>query len=140
MEILPELKPNKLYGRSIKVKDFQEDDSSIFQDKESTLPVSVVLEPILLIVYPLFQECMTRGSTKELFTPSKNQNEYFIQQGGFSGQRVLTIRGNEKGRIELKGRFLIELRDNAFSRTNGEDAVEHIENFLEIVNSLNIPN
>nr|GEV09974.1 hypothetical protein [Tanacetum cinerariifolium] len=48
--------------------------------------------------------------------------------------------GNEKGRIELKGRFLIELCDNAFSRTNGKDAVEHIKIFLEIVDSLNIPN
>nr|GEZ05947.1 hypothetical protein [Tanacetum cinerariifolium] len=48
--------------------------------------------------------------------------------------------GNEKGRIELKGRFLIELRDNAFSGTNGEDPIKHIENFLEIVDLLNIPN
>ncbi|GKB05958.1 hypothetical protein Tco_0834191, partial [Tanacetum coccineum] len=48
--------------------------------------------------------------------------------------------GNEKGRIELKGRFLIELCDNAFSGTNGEDAIEYIENFLKIVDSLNIPN
>ncbi|GJR21785.1 hypothetical protein Tco_0970312 [Tanacetum coccineum] len=45
-----------------------------------------------------------------------------------------------KLRIELKGRFLLELRDNAFNGTNGEDAVEHIENFLKIVNSLNVPN
>nr|GEV42712.1 hypothetical protein [Tanacetum cinerariifolium] len=48
--------------------------------------------------------------------------------------------GKEKGRIELKGRFLIELRDNAFSETNGKDVIEHIENFLKIVDSLNIPN
>ncbi|GJX22604.1 hypothetical protein Tco_0227049 [Tanacetum coccineum] len=48
--------------------------------------------------------------------------------------------GNEKGRIELKGRFLIELRVKAFSGTNGEDAIEHIENFLEIVHLLNIRN
>ncbi|GJY30164.1 hypothetical protein Tco_0413659 [Tanacetum coccineum] len=47
---------------------------------------------------------------------------------------------NEKGMIELKGRFLLELRDNAFSGTNGEDAVEHIENFLKIVDLLNVPN
>ncbi|GJY33737.1 hypothetical protein Tco_0418206 [Tanacetum coccineum] len=47
---------------------------------------------------------------------------------------------NEKGRIELKGRLLLELRDKAFSRTNGEDAVEHIENFMKIVESLNVPN
>ncbi|GJV43569.1 hypothetical protein Tco_1428105 [Tanacetum coccineum] len=32
---------------------------------------------------------------------------------------------NEKGRIELKGQFLLELSDNVFSGTNGEDAVEH---------------
>ncbi|GKF67245.1 hypothetical protein Tco_0196924, partial [Tanacetum coccineum] len=49
-------------------------------------------------------------------------------------------RTNEKGRIELKGRFLLELRDKAFNGTNGEDAVEHIENFLKIVESLNVPN
>nr|GEX52544.1 reverse transcriptase domain-containing protein [Tanacetum cinerariifolium] len=42
---------------------------------------------------------------------------------------------NEKGRIELKGRFLLELRDNAFNGTNGEDAVEHIENFKKIEDS-----
>ncbi|GJS82608.1 retrovirus-related pol polyprotein from transposon TNT 1-94 [Tanacetum coccineum] len=48
--------------------------------------------------------------------------------------------GNEKGRIELKGQFLIELCDNAFSRTNAEDAIEYIDNFLKIVDSLNIPN
>nr|GEU91008.1 hypothetical protein [Tanacetum cinerariifolium] len=47
---------------------------------------------------------------------------------------------NKKGRIKLKGRFLIELRDNAFSGTNGEDAIEHIENFLKIVDLLNVPN
>ncbi|GKF58707.1 hypothetical protein Tco_0172244, partial [Tanacetum coccineum] len=37
--------------------------------------------------------------------------------------------GSEKDRIELKGQSLIELRDNAFSGTNGEDAIEHIKNF-----------
>ncbi|GJX48028.1 hypothetical protein Tco_0273218 [Tanacetum coccineum] len=40
---------------------------------------------------------------------------------------------NEKGRIELKGRFLLELRDNAFSGTNGEDVVKHVENFMKNV-------
>ncbi|GJY72556.1 hypothetical protein Tco_0476259 [Tanacetum coccineum] len=47
---------------------------------------------------------------------------------------------DEKARFELKGQFLKELRDNAFSGTNGEDAVEHIEKFLKIVDSLDIPN
>nr|GEW65497.1 hypothetical protein [Tanacetum cinerariifolium] len=48
--------------------------------------------------------------------------------------------GNEKGRIELKGRFLIELSNNAFSETNGEDAIEHVKKFLKIADSLNVPN
>ncbi|GJV85869.1 hypothetical protein Tco_1525767 [Tanacetum coccineum] len=45
---------------------------------------------------------------------------------------------DDKAHFELKGRFLIELHDNAFSEINGEDAMEHIENFLEIVDSLNM--
>ncbi|GJW35613.1 hypothetical protein Tco_0058533 [Tanacetum coccineum] len=47
---------------------------------------------------------------------------------------------DEKARFELNGKFLIQLRDNAFSGTNGEDSVEHIEKFLKIVDSLDIPN
>ncbi|GKD68882.1 hypothetical protein Tco_1322972 [Tanacetum coccineum] len=48
--------------------------------------------------------------------------------------------GNDKGMIKLKGRFLLELQNNALSGTHGEDTMEHIKNFLKIVDSLNIPN
>nr|GEV46136.1 hypothetical protein [Tanacetum cinerariifolium] len=48
--------------------------------------------------------------------------------------------GNERDMIELKGRFLIELSNNAFSGTNVEDAVEHVEKFLKIADSVNVPN
>ncbi|GJT76552.1 hypothetical protein Tco_1043277 [Tanacetum coccineum] len=47
---------------------------------------------------------------------------------------------NGKAAYELKGKFLEDLRDNAFSGTNEEDAVEHIENFLKIVDRLDFPN
>nr|GEV05607.1 hypothetical protein [Tanacetum cinerariifolium] len=47
---------------------------------------------------------------------------------------------NEKCRIELKGQIFLELHDNGFSGTNGEDAVKHIESFLKIVDLLNVPN
>ncbi|GJY38719.1 hypothetical protein Tco_0425083 [Tanacetum coccineum] len=40
----------------------------------------------------------------------------------------------------LKGKFLDDLQNNAFSETNGEDAVEHIETFLKIVDPLVLPN
>ncbi|GJW80161.1 hypothetical protein Tco_0144136 [Tanacetum coccineum] len=47
---------------------------------------------------------------------------------------------NGKRAYELKGKFLDDLRDNAFSVTNGEDAVEHIEYFLKIVDPINLSN
>ncbi|GKD15044.1 hypothetical protein Tco_1199451 [Tanacetum coccineum] len=47
---------------------------------------------------------------------------------------------NGKAAYELKGKFLDNFQNNAFSRTNGEDAVEHIENFLKIVDPIDLPN
>ncbi|GJW39985.1 hypothetical protein Tco_0065830 [Tanacetum coccineum] len=127
-------------------------------------------------------ECMTRSSTKKLFTPLeepdrvlhstrklfktssldyssspefdlfsylKNQSEEEVTEEMTEPtmDEYMTITRkdydsgiNEKGRIELKGRFLLELSDNSFSGTNREDAVEHVEIFMKIVDLLNIPN
>nr|GEW01246.1 hypothetical protein [Tanacetum cinerariifolium] len=43
---------------------------------------------------------------------------------------------NRKTAYELKGKFLDDLQNNASSRTNGEDTVEHIENFLKTIDLL----
>ncbi|GJU05065.1 hypothetical protein Tco_1121495 [Tanacetum coccineum] len=45
----------------------------------------------------------------------------------------------EDGKIELKGQLLIELGKNAYSGTSGEDAVEHIENFLKVTDLIKVP-
>ncbi|GKD37840.1 hypothetical protein Tco_1258047 [Tanacetum coccineum] len=42
--------------------------------------------------------------------------------------------------FELKEKFLKELRDNTFSGSKHEDANEHIEKVLEIVDLFHIPN
>nr|GEU66014.1 NADH dehydrogenase subunit 6, mitochondrial [Tanacetum cinerariifolium] len=47
---------------------------------------------------------------------------------------------NDKDSFELKGQFLKELRDNTFSDLDHEDASEHIEIVLVIVDLLHIPN
>ncbi|GKC46643.1 hypothetical protein Tco_1064365 [Tanacetum coccineum] len=47
---------------------------------------------------------------------------------------------NGKAAYELKGKFLDDLQKNAFSGTNEEDMIEHIENFLMIVDPLDLPN
>ncbi|GJS88767.1 hypothetical protein Tco_0771403 [Tanacetum coccineum] len=45
---------------------------------------------------------------------------------------ITSIMKNGKNAYELKGKFLDDFHKNAFSRTHGEDAVEHIEYFLNI--------
>ncbi|GJZ52791.1 hypothetical protein Tco_0607676 [Tanacetum coccineum] len=63
---------------------------------------------------------------------TKNQANYY------SGITSITVNG--KASYELKGRFLDDLRENAFSGTNGEDTVEHIEYFLKFVDPIDLPN
>ncbi|GKE00579.1 hypothetical protein Tco_1388562, partial [Tanacetum coccineum] len=53
---------------------------------------------------------------------------------------ITSIAVNRKNAYELKGKFLHDLHKNAFSGTNGEDAVEHIEYFLKIVDPVDLPN
>ncbi|GJU05136.1 hypothetical protein Tco_1121566 [Tanacetum coccineum] len=73
---------------------------------------------------------MGEPTMKEYMT--KTQDDY--------GLGIARPKFDEKARFELKGQFLKELRENTFSGTNGEDAVDHIEKFLEIVNSFTTPN
>ncbi|GKD68145.1 hypothetical protein Tco_1322235 [Tanacetum coccineum] len=60
------------------------------------------------------------------------------QSNYYSGITCVMVNG--KRAYELKGKFLDDLRDNAFSGTNGEDVIEHIEYFLKIVDLINLPN
>ncbi|GKB54883.1 hypothetical protein Tco_0905636 [Tanacetum coccineum] len=53
---------------------------------------------------------------------------------------ITSITVNGKNAYELKGKFLDDLHKNAFNGTNGEDAVEHIEYFLKIVDPFDLPN
>nr|GEU52678.1 hypothetical protein [Tanacetum cinerariifolium] len=69
-----------------------------------------------------------------------NVEKYITKSREDYGSGITRPWCDEKARFELKGQFLKELRDNAFSGTNGEDAVEHIEIFLKTVDSLDIPN
>ncbi|GJZ25566.1 hypothetical protein Tco_0569819 [Tanacetum coccineum] len=46
----------------------------------------------------------------------------------------------EKSFLEIKGKFLEKLTHDAFSGTNGEDTVEHIVKFLNLVEPINIQN
>nr|GEV93176.1 hypothetical protein [Tanacetum cinerariifolium] len=54
--------------------------------------------------------------------------------------RITNITVNGKNAYELKGKLLDDLPKNAFSGTNGGDAVEHIEYFLKFVDPIDLPN
>ncbi|GJU69419.1 hypothetical protein Tco_1255678 [Tanacetum coccineum] len=74
---------------------------------------------------------MGKKSSMEAFAPNDKADYY-------SG--ITSIAVNEKNAYELKGKFLDDLHNNAFSGTNGKDAVEHIEYYLKIINPIKLPN
>ncbi|GJS46977.1 hypothetical protein Tco_0597098 [Tanacetum coccineum] len=72
-----------------------------------------------------------KKSSMETFAPNDKANYY-------SGITSITVNG--KNAYELKGKFLDDLHNNAFSGTNGKDAFEHIEYYLKILNPIKLPN
>ncbi|GKE51317.1 hypothetical protein Tco_1486473, partial [Tanacetum coccineum] len=101
--------------------------------------------------------CMTRSSTKELFTPFKDpeqefrssrkhfktlktMEQYMSKTRADYGSGVARPKIEDKDNFELKGQFLKELRTNNFSGSDHEDVNEHIEKFLEIMDLFHIPN
>ncbi|GJZ06401.1 hypothetical protein Tco_0540194 [Tanacetum coccineum] len=72
-----------------------------------------------------------KKSSMETFAPNDKADYY-------SG--ITSIIVNGKNAYELKGKFLDDLHNNAFSGTNGKYAIEHIEYLLKIVGLINLPN
>ncbi|GJY92502.1 hypothetical protein Tco_0508284 [Tanacetum coccineum] len=63
---------------------------------------------------------------------SKTQADY---ESGVARPKI-----EDKDHFELKGQFLKELRENTFSGSNHEDANDHIEKVLKIVDLFHVPN
>ncbi|GKE73270.1 hypothetical protein Tco_1535311, partial [Tanacetum coccineum] len=70
-------------------------------------------------------------SSMETFSPNDKADYY-------SGITSITVNG--KNAYELKGKFLDDLHNNAFSGTNRKDAVDHIEYYLKIIDPIKLPN
>ncbi|GJU10436.1 hypothetical protein Tco_1132832 [Tanacetum coccineum] len=81
--------------------------------------------------YSKEQEEEAMAETMEQYT-SKTQTDY--------GSGVAKPKIDNKDQFELKGQFLKELRENTFSGLDNEDANEHIEKVLEIVDLFHVPN
>ncbi|GJZ47505.1 hypothetical protein Tco_0601337 [Tanacetum coccineum] len=102
---------------------------------------------------------MTRSSTKELLSSFENPEQNFrsrmrlfdtpslvkLNSPKFDHNFDIEEQSKEEAHnqpdtpFESKGQFLRELRDNTFSGSEHEDANEHIEKVLEIVDLFHIP-
>ena len=58
--------------------------------------------------------------------------EYMNKTRADYSSGIARPRLDDKAKFELKGQFLKELRENAFSGTDNEDANEHVDKVLEI--------
>nr|GEY70925.1 hypothetical protein [Tanacetum cinerariifolium] len=106
----------------------------VFYFFRANLLIVLPLSQIILISSENYEEVtadiQTKTTTKE-FTTNDKANYY---------SWIASIMVNGKRAYGLKDKFLDDLNDNAFSGTNGEDAVEHIKHFLKIVDPINLPN
>ncbi|GJV34137.1 hypothetical protein Tco_1394537 [Tanacetum coccineum] len=73
-------------------------------------------------------------------TMAETMEEYMSKTRADYGSSVTRPKIDDKDHFELKGQFLKELRDKTFSGSDHEDANEHIEKVLEIVDLFHIPN
>ncbi|GKA23522.1 hypothetical protein Tco_0709555 [Tanacetum coccineum] len=72
-----------------------------------------------------------KKSSMETFAPNDKADYY---------SEITSITVNRKNAYELKENFLDDLHNNAFSGTNRKDAVEHIEYYLKIIDTIKLPN
>ncbi|GKC79427.1 retrovirus-related pol polyprotein from transposon TNT 1-94 [Tanacetum coccineum] len=70
---------------------------------------------------------------------TETMEQYMSKTRGDYGSGVTRPTINQDTHFELKGQFLKELHDNTFSGSEHEDANEHIEKVLEIVDLFHIP-
>nr|GFA14165.1 hypothetical protein [Tanacetum cinerariifolium] len=68
-----------------------------------------------------------------------SMEQYISKTRGNYVSGVVRPKINDKTHFELKGQYLKDLRENTFSGSKNEDANEHIEKVLEIVDLFHIP-
>ncbi|GJZ57981.1 hypothetical protein Tco_0613475 [Tanacetum coccineum] len=73
-------------------------------------------------------------------TMAETMEKYMSKTRADYGSGVARPKIKGKDNFELKGQFLKELQTNTFSGSDHEDANEHIEKVLEIVDLFHIPN
>ncbi|GJY77170.1 reverse transcriptase domain-containing protein [Tanacetum coccineum] len=110
-----EFRSSKKHFKSLSLDELRSPDFNLLSDKE----------------YSEEEEEEAMAETMEQYM-SKTRTDY--------GSGVARPKIDNKDQFELKGQFLKELRENTFSGSDNEDANEHIEKVLEIVDLFHVPN
>ncbi|GKF01707.1 hypothetical protein Tco_0028630, partial [Tanacetum coccineum] len=71
---------------------------------------------------------------------AETMEQYMSKTRADYGSGVVWPKIQEKDNFELKGQYLKELQTNTFSGSDHEDANEHIEKVLKIMDLFHIPN
>ncbi|GJS53374.1 hypothetical protein Tco_0626736 [Tanacetum coccineum] len=82
--------------------------------------------------FDLFSD-LKENSEEVAETMAETMEQYMSKTRADCGSGVTRPKIDDKDYFELKGQFLKELRDNTFSGSDHEDANEHIEKVLEIM-------
>ncbi|GJV68272.1 reverse transcriptase domain-containing protein [Tanacetum coccineum] len=110
-----EFRSSKKHFKSLSLDELRSPDFNLLSDKE----------------YSEEEEEEAMAETMEQYM-SKTRTDY--------GSGVARPKIDNKDQFELKGQFLKELRENTFSGSDNEDANEHIEKVLKIVDLFHVPN
>ncbi|GKC10221.1 hypothetical protein Tco_1001831 [Tanacetum coccineum] len=91
-------------------------------------------------VFDLFSDLKENSKEEVAETIAETMVKYMRKTRADYGSGVTRPKIDDKDHFELKGQFLKELRDNTFSGSDHEDANEHIEKVLEIVDLFHLRN
>ncbi|GKD53685.1 hypothetical protein Tco_1287072, partial [Tanacetum coccineum] len=87
----------------------------------------------------LFSDYVDQFEEEETETMGEpTMEEYITKTRDDYGSGIVRPKIDDKARFKLKRQFLKELRDNTFSGSDNEDAHEHIEKVLEIIDLFHI--
>nr|GEW64681.1 hypothetical protein [Tanacetum cinerariifolium] len=90
--------------------------------------------------FDLFSDQEKHYEEEVLETMAETMEQYMSKTQADYGSGVARPKIKDKDSFELQGQFLKELCSNTFSSSDQEDANEHIEKVLEIVDLFHVPN
>ncbi|GKA93909.1 hypothetical protein Tco_0815895 [Tanacetum coccineum] len=115
-----------------------ENPESVFRSKRRLFKTHGLVESSSLEL-DLFSNIEEHSEEETTEFMMETMEQYMSKTRGNYGSGVVRPKINDKTHLELKGEYLKELRKNTFSGSEHEDANEHIEKVLEIMDLFHIP-